>query len=92
MKLSCGHVKNIFCGEKKNVSQDCDEICQFYMECGHKCLLKCHGENEKHNKKCLEICNKPKKNCSTKVNRVPWFKFFGIPSYDRFWILLHYMH
>ena len=67
-KLHCGHIKNTFCGGNETKFQDCHEICQYKLDCGHKCFLNCHEGNSNHKKKCQQACGKPKKNCSTQAH------------------------
>lgn len=58
IKCYCGkNAKRIICGNE-NHEFFCNEICDKILECGHKCILKCHpGNCFKCNKKHIIKCN-----------------------------------
>ena len=45
----------------------CDLICNDRLECGHKCLAKCHAEHLHNAVYCLEPCNRPPRGCTVHV-------------------------
>lgn len=58
IRCCCGkNSKEIICGKEKHEFY-CNEICNKTLECGHKCILKCHpGKCIKCNKTHIIQCN-----------------------------------
>jgi len=60
-KLPCGHEKMTLCS---STSSDCNVPCDFFLKCGHPCGLSCgQHENDKHNVRCSQKCEKPRLGC-----------------------------
>lgn len=58
VKLTCGHVLNVACSDKKRKYPLCMEKCDSKLLCGHKCSGTCSGCYYNHHKECKNLCSK----------------------------------